>query len=625
MNIVIPLGGLGIRFKDFGYTMPKALIKAAGKEIILRVVDSIKKYKSDKIFIVYNKLLDDYNFNSYFLYHRNVQLFGIPQTQGPLETVLKIKDILLFDRNKNKPLLIIDGDTFYKKDITKIIKNKSENTIFYSKTKEKRPIYSYIKIDKNKNVIDIKEKVKISNFFNTGAYFFQNTKQFVENSSIIIKKHKKAYISDVYKQYIKNKIKIKSHYLKKKDFSILGTPLELINFVNQNKERKKRFCFDLDNTLVSYPKIKGSYETCEPINKNIIYLNTLKKLGHYIIIYTARRMKTFNGNVKKVEENIKKLTIKQLKNFNIKYDELKFGKPYADYYIDDLAIDAKKNLQFELGFHFDHNKLSKVGNEIVLGEKYTFKSSKNFKINYESKYISSLPKSLKKYFPKINKIQNLSYKMETIHGVDFSKLLKLNLLKKEYLISMLDILNKIHNKIPPSIKKHNKRKFFYSNYLEKFLSRKNLIDKSIINKYRSLFVRIEKDLLDYERKKSAKLGLIHGDPVFSNIILSNEKKIIFIDPRGSSGDNFTMYGDIYYDFAKVYQSLTGYDFLIEDKEIPKDNNLIELKKYFEEYIKVNNFNLDIIKKLTKALYISLIPLHEVINPKKIIKFLIKNF
>lgn len=86
-----------------------------------------------------------------------------------------------------------------------------------------------------------------------------------------------------------------------------------------------------------------------------------------------------------------------------------------------------------------------------------------------------------------------------------------------------------------------------------------------------------------------------------------------------------MYGDIYYDFAKVYQSLTGYDFLIEDKETPKDNNLIELKKYFEEYVKVNNFNLDIIKKLTKALYISLIPLHEAINPKKIIKFLIKNF
>ena len=32
---------------------------------------------------------------------------------------------------------------------------------------------------------------------------------------------------------------------------------------------KKRFCFDLDNTLVTYPKIKGDYSTVEPIVKNI--------------------------------------------------------------------------------------------------------------------------------------------------------------------------------------------------------------------------------------------------------------------------------------------------------------------------------------------------------------------
>ena len=34
MNILIPLGGLGQRFKDVGYELPKPLIKALGKEII---------------------------------------------------------------------------------------------------------------------------------------------------------------------------------------------------------------------------------------------------------------------------------------------------------------------------------------------------------------------------------------------------------------------------------------------------------------------------------------------------------------------------------------------------------------------------------------------------------------
>lgn len=35
MNILIPLGGLGQRFKDVGYESPKPSIKALGKEIFI--------------------------------------------------------------------------------------------------------------------------------------------------------------------------------------------------------------------------------------------------------------------------------------------------------------------------------------------------------------------------------------------------------------------------------------------------------------------------------------------------------------------------------------------------------------------------------------------------------------
>ena len=34
MIIIIPLGGVGKRFSDLGYTDPKPLIKVQGKEII---------------------------------------------------------------------------------------------------------------------------------------------------------------------------------------------------------------------------------------------------------------------------------------------------------------------------------------------------------------------------------------------------------------------------------------------------------------------------------------------------------------------------------------------------------------------------------------------------------------
>ena len=43
--------------------------------------------------------------------------------------------------------------------------------------------------------------------------------------------------------------------------------------------------------------------------------------------------------------------------------------------------------------------------------------------------------------------------------------------------------------------------------------------------------------------------------------------------RGKLGDELSIYGDIYYDLSKVYQSLLGYDFIINDIEL--DNVYID--------------------------------------------------
>ena len=51
-------------------------------------------------------------------------------------------------------------------------------------------------------------------------------------------------------------------------------------------------------------------------------------------------MKTHNGNVGKINADVGKITIDTLENFEVPYDELYFGKPYAHAYIDDLVISA---------------------------------------------------------------------------------------------------------------------------------------------------------------------------------------------------------------------------------------------------------------------------------------------
>ena len=66
MIIVIPLGGVGKRFSDLGYDDPKPLIKVLGKEIIFWVLDNLKISANDKVYIVYNKELDNFDFVDHF-------------------------------------------------------------------------------------------------------------------------------------------------------------------------------------------------------------------------------------------------------------------------------------------------------------------------------------------------------------------------------------------------------------------------------------------------------------------------------------------------------------------------------------------------------------------------------
>ena len=62
MNIIIPLGGKGIRFSKNGYKEPKPLIKIFDKYMIEYVLDNINISKEDNVFIIYNNNLDNYDF-----------------------------------------------------------------------------------------------------------------------------------------------------------------------------------------------------------------------------------------------------------------------------------------------------------------------------------------------------------------------------------------------------------------------------------------------------------------------------------------------------------------------------------------------------------------------------------
>ncbi len=88
--------------------------------------------------------------------------------------------------------------------------------------------------------------------------------------------------------------------------------------------------------------------------------------------------------------------------------------------------------------------------------------------------------------------------------------------------------------------------------------------------------------------------------------------------RGKLGNKLTMCGDWLYDWAKIYQSLIGYDEILLSKTINvtyKNKMIKYFKDYFVDHFSQKDF--ENLKVITKSLLFTLIPLH---NNEKCIEY-----
>ena len=102
---------------------------------------------------------------------------------------------------------------------------------------------------------------------------------------------------------------------------------------------------------------------------------------------------------------------------------------------------------------------------------------------------------------------------------------------------------------------------------------------------------------------------IHGDPTFSNSLIDDKLRVWFIDPRGSFAKP-GIFGDAWYDFAKVYYSAVGgYDAFNRRKfKLHVDDETIEVlmdvplfmntaKEIFKEYFGKDQVRIELIHGL----------------------------
>lgn len=101
----------------------------------------------------------------------------------------------------------------------------------------------------------------------------------------------------------------------------------------------KRLIMDLDNTI-SFTTA-GQYQDAQPNWDVIEKMRSYQAKGFEIVISTARNMRTYEGNLGKIQMNTVPVIMEWLAKHDVPCDELLIGKPWCGhdgFYVDDKAV-----------------------------------------------------------------------------------------------------------------------------------------------------------------------------------------------------------------------------------------------------------------------------------------------
>jgi capsule biosynthesis phosphatase len=110
----------------------------------------------------------------------------------------------------------------------------------------------------------------------------------------------------------------------------------------------KRLIMDLDGTITSGES--GNYSEAKPQALVVEKIREYKAMGFEIVISTARNMRTYEGNVGKINVHTLPVVIAWLDKHDVPYDEIIVGKPWCGhegFYVDDKSVRPSEFTQLD--------------------------------------------------------------------------------------------------------------------------------------------------------------------------------------------------------------------------------------------------------------------------------------
>lgn len=207
MIVVVPLAGRGSRFADSQPLIPKPLIPVAGRPIVAHALDSLSGLCPKRIVFVALKEHDSRFGISTLLKNlagakaEIVLLDSV--TEGQLCTVLAAREFI----EPAERLLIASSDTYVVSDLARDITNCDATCHgLISVTNAPGDQWSFARVDAAGDVVEVAEKIRISDYASTGLYYFSHAGEFLEIADDIVQNREKTkgeyYVMPIYGKYV---------------------------------------------------------------------------------------------------------------------------------------------------------------------------------------------------------------------------------------------------------------------------------------------------------------------------------------------------------------------------------------------------------------------------------------
>ena len=232
MQIIITMAGMGSRFRKAGYDCPKYMIEAKGKTLFEWSMDSLVDYNQYVTRYIFVVRKED---NSESFIREKMKMYGIEDidvigidylTDGQATTCM----LAIPYCNPDESIMVYNIDTYVEPYEMKYKDILGEGHIpcFHADGDH----WSFARLDAEGNVIEVREKVRISDNCTLGAYYFSSAKLYKElydeyySDESHLEKNER-YIAPLYNFMIEKGKKVTISIVNNEKVHVLGTPEEL--------------------------------------------------------------------------------------------------------------------------------------------------------------------------------------------------------------------------------------------------------------------------------------------------------------------------------------------------------------------------------------------------------------